>query len=660
MRALRVLPIMVTSRLLQANTTSQWPSQWGLRCGLALASLEIGIAITSVFPSLSTLPQRVLFFLGPLFVYALFGLLLDFGIAKLPVPRKGSRLLPILVVLVFAYRSVSKTWILLQTPLQFGLAALSLFFAIFLLKRGWPSRPHIQLRIQRVAIGVCLIGFLFLVAFLATDRSIEQRTPHGQLLDSPNVVVITLDTLRADVLPLYGGKGLETPHLDQLASQSIVFDDMCAVSPITGPSHASILTGVMPPTHALRSNGPFSLDPGVVTLAETLSRAGYATGAVISAYPVRGEIGFNRGFDVFDDRLPQDNYQRLMALGPASFQWLRPLVFLRKLTGRPVISGDLLLDRTQDFLNRKKGSFFLWAHFFDAHDPHVAHGQWKKRAHQLADSAWPTAVGNDFSKESLLQYRGQVMEVDNQVGRLLAQIKVEDPDLSNTVIFLLSDHGQCFGEGGFEVTHKPSLQEATQHIPGMLYTPAVKTARRTSFPVNQIDVMPTLCALTGLAIPENVQGVDLTPIAHNKVQTVPRALFHDGFYMEAYQASLRGKDIQARIRIARAAQTNKDSDHIFLEKNQEWLGDSDMRKQAVRGQDWKYIRVFNGESFLYDLSIVNPEGHRETHNLVTERPEIRQKQIQKLDRLIESMPTGLMNTNDMTPIEQQLLDELGY
>jgi arylsulfatase A-like enzyme len=151
------------------------------------------------------------------------------------------------------------------------------------------------------------------VGYVIIPRNVTNRQP---IADSnaagPNVVVITWDTIRADVLPLYGGTGLETPVLDALASRSTVFEKMSAVAPITGPSHASILTGVVPPSHGLRSNGTSQISHDTQTAAEMFAAAGYATGGFISAYPVRGNIGFDRGFDVFDDRHPNDRANSIL------------------------------------------------------------------------------------------------------------------------------------------------------------------------------------------------------------------------------------------------------------------------------------------------------------------------------------------------------------
>jgi arylsulfatase A-like enzyme len=625
-----------------------------------LASLEIGFAANSVLPDLTSIAQWILFFVGPLMTYLPFGILLDFFTQRLAL-RRLSFLFPCFALAVLGYHSARNFYMLSGSPLDFVFASLgTLFLVVSLTPKLWPLTHLIQNRIRNFSLAFSFLGFLFLVGFLAIDRSVQFSAPIGQNLDKPNIVVITLDTLRADVLPMYGGKGLETPNLDKLAAHSLVFDDMCAVSPITGPSHASIFTGVMPPTHGLRSNGPFNLSVNAETLASSLSRVGYATGAVISAYPIRGELGFARGFDVYDDRLPKMNYRRLMDLMPNAFVWLRPLSYLKLFIGRPVIQGDLVLERTQEFLAEVKGSFFLWAHFFDAHDPHVAHGEWKEKAHAMSSEAWPKAVGNDFSAESLLEYRGQIMEIDQYVGRLIAQLESVDPNLENTVIFLLSDHGQCFGEGGFDVTHKPSLFEATQHIPALLYLPNSKGARRTDFPVNQIDVMPTLCSLAGATIPAQVQGVDLSPIARMEQSTIARDLFQDGFYMEAFQVSLRGKVVQQAIKRSLAARSGNEAAAIDLTVKQNWLTDKDLRKQAIRGAKWKYIYTFNGDESLFDLSSINSLGQREFDSLHLSEPDVLKQQKTALQSILKRLPTPDMPTQALNSVEQNLLHELGY
>ena len=641
---------------MKSQKWANWPALWGLRSAWALAFVELGIAGFDTFEAIQEPALRALFFLGPLGAYGFGGLLLDLSLARLAPRIPLLRFLPLAIFALISTQSFRFTLATMDGPLRWSLFAIGLALAFLILRYDFSASPKRQQMTKRLAWVVVLAGCGGSLLYLAIPRQTEFREPIASRPEGPNVVVITWDTIRADVLPIYGGKGLTTPVLDAFAAKSTLFEDMSAVAPITAPSHASIFTGVVPPTHAIRSNGPFNLSANVTTMAEHFSKNGYATGGFVSAYPVRGEVGFARGFDVFDDRLPIDRLNRLISIGLPSFFWLRPLSLGRRFAEEPSVEGDTILKRTGNFLSKVKGPYMMWAHFFDAHGQHNPAPEYKQKAMAAKDQAWPLPVQPEACGERMTLYRGEIMELDWMLEELLAQVETTDPGLDNTIIFLLSDHGQCFGEAGFLSTHTPSLTEATQHIPGILYIPG-EQARRSNFPTNQIDVFPTLAAAAGLSAPEGVQGVDLTPIAMGQSDTIQRALFRDGFYMEAFQFYLMGGAAQDLLTVI--GQKRKPTSEGPV-KNRSWTSREDLRKQALRGQGWKYLKVFNGDEFLYDLTTIDANGQRDATDLRESRPQIFQDRKSRFLTLWDLIPKNEQISGESSSLDNTMLEELGY
>ena len=199
----------------------------------------------------------------------------------------------------------------------------------------------------------------------------------------PSILLITLDTTRADHLEPYGATNVETPALSALADRGIVFENAVATAPVTGPTHASMLTGFYPRRHGVRNNLTHHLSDDVPTLAEGLSAAGYRTAAFVSAVVLAGRYGFDQGFEVYDDDLRD---------GSASRQTLR-------ITERP---ADVTAERALAWLDALGDDqpFFLWVHFYDPHPPYSPPAPWAERFRERP-------------------YDGEIAFMDSQIGRLL-------------------------------------------------------------------------------------------------------------------------------------------------------------------------------------------------------------------------------------------------
>jgi arylsulfatase A-like enzyme/Flp pilus assembly protein TadD len=290
---------------------------------------------------------------------------------------------------------------------------------------------------------------------------------HHRPSPRPNVVLISIDTLRADRLGCYGDANAETPTIDALARQGTLFRHAYSPLPLTLPAHTTMLTGLEPASHRLLDNGLTAADLGVPTLAERLQSAGYDTAAFVAAFILNRVYGLDRGFNVYDD-------------GPPSETEIRGLF-------RGVADARERLDASIAWLGRpREKPFFLFLHLYDVHWPHEAPGPFASRF-----AARP--------------YDGEVAYVDSQVRRLLDVLDTRGLAAS-TLVILTADHGESLGEHG-EASHGIFLYDATLHVPLILRLPGTIAAGRVvDDPVGLVDVTPTVLQLLGLPPSSPSQG----------------------------------------------------------------------------------------------------------------------------------------------------------
>jgi arylsulfatase A-like enzyme/Tfp pilus assembly protein PilF len=269
------------------------------------------------------------------------------------------------------------------------------------------------------------------------------------------IVLVTIDTLRADRVGAYGDADAETPALDAFAAEGVRFETAISPAPLTLPSHATLLTGRDPPRHGVRHNGVFRLGADVPSLAEHLRASGFATAAFVSAFVLDRRFGLERGFDHYDD-----------ALG--LLKGTIPGVASRR--------GDLTVDAANAWLASAPERFFLWLHLYDPHAPHGA----------------PEPFGARFEGR---EYEGDIAFADAQLGRLRAALEARWP--GGTLWWLTSDHGESLGEHR-ETTHSYTIYEATQRVPLIVAGPGVPRGGTVTGVAALADVAPTLLELAGL------------------------------------------------------------------------------------------------------------------------------------------------------------------
>jgi arylsulfatase A-like enzyme/Flp pilus assembly protein TadD len=298
--------------------------------------------------------------------------------------------------------------------------------------------------------------------------------------DSPNVILITLDTVRADRMGFLGSKLGLTPQLDALASQSVVFEHAYSQAPITPVSHATILTGTYPQYHGIRNFGD-RLPPSVPFLPDILHSQGYHTGAFVGSIildPKNGfASGFERGFDVYNAGFHR---QKTGERREASMQ--------RR--------GEVTLGYVLEWLGQQKGGpFFLWFHLWDAHDPYSPPEPFRSR--------FPNAP-----------YNGGIAYVDATVGKLLDYLRSQGL-YDNSLIAVAADHGESLGEHG-ELTHSIFLYDATIHVPLLVKLPGNRfVGKRVNATASLVDLAPTVLEGLGQTPPPAMQGRSLLPLIGN-------------------------------------------------------------------------------------------------------------------------------------------------
>jgi arylsulfatase A-like enzyme/Flp pilus assembly protein TadD len=309
---------------------------------------------------------------------------------------------------------------------------------------------------------------LLVILTMLTAVGAAAQTPAKPAL---NVVLITIDTLRADHVGCYGYKQIKTPNIDRLAADGTRFERAFAVVPVTLPSHTSMLTGTYPMLSGMHDFSGNKLSPLQPTLASVLKQAGYQTGAVIGAAVLDSRFGLNQGFDFYYDHF---DFSRLDEANLDEME-------------RP---GNIVADEALDWLGKNsQKKFFLWMHLYDPHFPYHP----------------PEPYSREYAAQP---YNGEIAFADEQVGRLLRFLK-EKGIYQNTLIVLCGDHGESLGEHG-EKTHGFFIYNATMHVPLIIRLPEGlpenAAARVIADPVSLVDLMPTVLGAVGLEIPSQVQG----------------------------------------------------------------------------------------------------------------------------------------------------------
>jgi arylsulfatase A-like enzyme/Tfp pilus assembly protein PilF len=323
---------------------------------------------------------------------------------------------------------------------------------------------------------ICVV--FFVLAACGCRESTSARAPIAKA--HPNVLLVTIDTLRADHVGSYGAANAMTPTLDALAKRGVRFETALSHVPLTGPSHASILTGRTPLGHGFRNNGGYVLAPTLHTAAEDFRQGGYRTAAIVSAFPLDRRFGFDRGFDIYEDHLPRGNDRRRTpyverhagATTDAALRWL----------GAPKAGAA-------------NHPWFMWVHYYDPHAPYEPPPDFAERFRNAP-------------------YDGEIAFVDRELSRVLKAIE-QRGELGKTVVLVTADHGESLGEHG-ESAHGLFVYDATIRVPWIMAGPEIAEGRVSPTLARLIDVLPTLHDYAGLPPRKDIEGRSLRPAADGR------------------------------------------------------------------------------------------------------------------------------------------------
>lgn len=480
--------------------------------------------------------------------------------------------------------------------------------------------------------------FLSLFVWLACDtESSDLEMEAKPAFQYPDVLLVTIDTLRADRLGCYGDSLAQTPNLDQLALDSIVFSEAQAVAPLTLPSHSSILTGLYPKNHGMRDNAGFRLPDEVQTLAESLKGQGYQTSAFVSAFVLSHSWGLDQGFDLYHDPFHPQDMLSVGAFGEA------------ELPAGEVLNGAKNWWKSAD---SKRGKF-TWVHLYDPHAP------------------WDVPKGWTGDP-----YRAEIAKVDRLLGSLL---KMVDDD---TLIIVTSDHGESLWEGG-EREHTVLLGHSVTNVPliirppkgvsgeetwtGVLPTldiqrpegidqslnlepvrPKIRAGKIVHSPVSGVDIAPTIAYYAGLEL-QDIDGENLHPLMEGKVQedrivyaesVFP--FFHFGWHpltMAQNQDTRLERGVDARFFDPQTLNTAKESQELiaFTEK---MFGEELPEPGKVTDKEALALQQLG---YLTDPVSVN----------ISDAPDPREK----IGVLSELRQTELLATEEAIPLLRKLVEE---
>jgi arylsulfatase A-like enzyme len=379
-----------------------------------------------------------------------------------------------------------------------------------------PALPHVHVGRRRSAV----------LAALAAGALVIGSACAGTPAPEPpaDVVLVTLDATRADALSCYGGRLADTPNLDAIARESVRFDQAITTAPYTGPSHASILTGLYPPQHGLRDFLHQRMRDDVATLPELLRERGFRTAAFVSTYVLDRRFGLDRGFDVYSgdfwQKATPDGRPRPVQ-GSASFE-------------RPARET---VDEAIAWIARAPASqpFFLWLHLFDAHAPYDPP--------PAARRAWPDhAEATPLERQRRLYY-DEVRSMDAELARLFDALRAAGR-YGRAIVVVTADHGELLGyhDGRPIETHSTQLVEATLRVPLLVRAPGRVEPGNVTKQVRVIDVPPTVLDALGIAVPPEMAGKSLLPAAWGR-DAEPRPAYSETFYEHFPRVAMPGQEL---------------------------------------------------------------------------------------------------------------------
>jgi arylsulfatase A-like enzyme len=444
---------------------------------------------------------------------------------------------------------------------------------------------------------------------------------------APSIVLVTVDTLRADALGAYGARPSRTPRLDRLAAESTLFERATAPMPLTRPSHFSILTSRYPREHGVLNNR-IALPESERTLAEILAEHGYRTAAFVAVSLLARGSGFEQGFETVE--------------GPAG----------RQRAGGPVVEQALAWVDSLGPAER----FLLWVHLFDPHEPYAPPPEHRlevdrELGQRLPSVGWQeiyeTARENDGDvpravlEHAKALYRGEVSATDTWIGALLDGLAARGRGLEETIVVVTADHGECF-EDGVYFEHAHCLRDPAIRVPLLVrYPPGFPPGARVSSVVSTLDIAPTLLAAVGIEPPADWSGRRLR--ASDGAD--PRYVLIQYPYYE--QRAVTGR-LEKRREVVKTVAGEPTLPVLIATE-----------KVGLVGPDWTYLRARGPEGAseeLYPSAGAPGEGH----GAPEARPGERERLAALLDEALRKHPLHLIEAGKVNPEMLETLRALGY
>ncbi len=310
----------------------------------------------------------------------------------------------------------------------------------------------------------------------------------------PNLIIITIDTLRQDHLGCYGSD-TKTTALDKLSAEGFRFRDSVTVAPTTLPSHTSLFTGLYPARHGVRLNGKFQVPAEAQTLAEVLRAHDYQTAAFVGSAVLNRHYALDQGFQVYNDDVDSDvasaqTQRRAADVSSAAIDWLEDV----------------------------KAPFFLWVHYFDPHGPYDPPPPYDSNYYEgnprspkyTSMNGIPVVYyqkldGITDIRYPLAQYKGEITYTDKAVGQLLEAVDYHGLR-DNTLVLMTADHGESLGEDNYYFDHGETLHDTSMRVPLIIRAPWLEGTRVVEGPVSLADVYPTVLDLLDITVPDGIQG----------------------------------------------------------------------------------------------------------------------------------------------------------
>lgn len=406
------------------------------------------------------------------------------------------------------------------------------------------KQEHLKASPNRLTpTAILTLAALLLAALLVATPAPRATADDSQHRSPPNVLLITVDTLRADRMSGYGYERPTTPSIDRLIAQGVRFDQARTVEPLTSPASCSMITSLYPHEHGSTRNG-LGMRPGLPSLSKELDAKGYQTAAFVANWTIKDKMsGLGEHFQVYEEVLTKKRWFGLVA-GEATAEDV----------------NEAAISWLDDHAGRRR-PFFAWVHYVEPHAPYVFQG----------DVAVRVGVERREDATKSDRYDTEIAFVDHHVGVLLDRIE-DDPRLAgNTMILFLSDHGEALGEHDYW-GHGRRLHDPGLHIPMVLYWPGEVGRQRISAPASNLDVAPTVLGLLGHEVPSSFRGFDWTPVLRGEADADEnRALWfqaHKGAVLdinESPQARREGLMALARIQggTKEIAQINRKEHKVF-------------------------------------------------------------------------------------------------